>query len=319
LLEIDGNLKSKFEDAANAIKSRLQQKPPHTVIRKLITDQTLGHFQRVFKLSPDDLSRLVSRGGVAGVDGSTNTTGGPFPYCLTMQQALAKDCDITKPEITLTDSFSPLTMEEVVREEEYREMVKHKLAELEANVALVALEEYQPSVLLLDGSLVRFKIEAPPLWERLKAKALFQNTIIVGIVEGISTGVISQNLQSYLPATLEEALDWEMLFGLLEVGEVLVMKPGLFKEGFRTCFMRASRDPKPIGIDLLEEQQSHMDDLCSLIFTLTPEDSRGIPLWLDVVDQKVRITDGMMEGLLSTYLGEDYMEYLMPKRNKRQQ
>ncbi|MDD4570385.1 MAG: DNA double-strand break repair nuclease NurA, partial [Tepidanaerobacteraceae bacterium] len=121
-----------------------------------------------------------------------------------------------------------------------------------------------------------------------------------------------------LPESQHPASDWEILFGLLEVGEILEIAPGLFKEGFRTCFMRASVDPKPIGIDLLEEQQGYLNEVVDLVFTLTPRDGRGIPLWLDIIDKNVRITDAVMKGLLSTYLGEDYVEFLIPKREKRE-
>lgn len=318
MLKLNDNLKNKFEESAKAIKSRLSQKPSRTSLRGWIRDKDIGIFKSIPKYLPEELSKIVDQGGVTGVDGSTNTIGGAYPYVLTMQQALAKDCDINQEEIILTDSFSPLIMEESLREEDYREFVKENLAILEANAALIALEEFKPRVLMLDGSLVRFKIEANSLWDRLKNKALSQDTLVVGIVEGISTGVISNCLRDELPSSMGEALDWEILFCLLDIGEILEMAPGLFKEGFRTCFMRSCRDPKPIGIDLLEEQQSYIDEVCSLIYTLTPEDGRGIPLWLDVIDSKVRITDNMMEGLLKTYLGEDYMEYLMPKRQKRQ-
>ncbi len=104
----------------------------------------------------------------------------------------------------------------------------------------------------------------------------------------------------------------------MEVGEILEVAPGLFKEGFRTCFMRASVDPKPIGIDLLEEQQGYLKEVVDLVYTLTPSDGRGIPLWLDIIDENVRISDEVMKGLLNKYLGEEYVEFLMPKREKRQ-
>ena len=79
-----------------------------------------------------------------------------------------------------------------------------------------------------------------------------------------------------------------------------------------------TRSPKPIGIDLLEEQQIYLNEVANLVYTLTPKDGRGIPLWLDIIDKSVRISDKVMEGLLSTYLGEDYVEFIRPKREKRE-
>ena len=80
--------------------------------------------------------------------------------------------------------------------------------------------------------------------------------------------------------------------------------------------MRASVDPKPIGIDLLEEQQGYLKEVVDLVYTLTPSDGRGILLWLDIIDENVRISDEVMKGLLNKYLGEEYVEFLMPKREK---
>jgi len=317
LLELDLTLKKKFEEAADALKTRLGQKPDREFLRKIIVGKGTGKFLKCKKLDPEMLSTIVEKGGIAGVDGSTNSGGGIYPYMVTLQQALAKSCDKDRQEVLLSDAFSPLLMEQALSEDDYREYVKKNLAALEANAALLALEEFQPAVLLMDGSLVRFRIEASQLWEKLKQKALYNGTVLVGAVEGISTGIISSALEGAVPQMPCQAMDWEILFGLLEVGEVLEMAPGLFKEGFRTCFARFSQDPKPIGIDMPEEQYASLEQVKDLLFTLTPMNGRGIPLWLDMIDRKVRITDMMMEGLLNTYLGEDYNEFISSKRSKR--
>ncbi|HHV19353.1 MAG TPA: DNA double-strand break repair nuclease NurA [Thermoanaerobacterales bacterium] len=318
MLELNMDLKNKFEEAAKAMQLRLRQKPSTQVLRNMILEKGIGSFNQCERLNYQELSNIVEKGGIVGVDGSTNNTGGPYPYLLTLQQALAKVCNQEKGHVTITDAFSPLTMIASMGEEEYREFVKENLACLEVKAAIAAFEQYSPRVILLDGSLVRYKIEAAPLWEKLKNRALSQNTILVGIVEGISTGVISECLKDRLPKSGYPASDWEILFGLLQVGEMLEIAPGLFKEGFRTCFLRSSVDPKPIGIDLPEEQQVYLTEVANLVFTLTPRDGRGIPLWLDIIDKNVRISDTIMEGLLSTYMGEEYVEFLKPKRQKRE-
>lgn len=318
MLELDTDLKQKFEEAAKAVRMRLKSKPSTEVLRNLILDKGVGSFNRSQRLNSQDLQNIVEKGGIVGVDGSTNNAGGAFPYLLTLQQALAKSCCGEKDDVTMTDALSPLTMKVAIGEEEYRELVKRNLACIEVKAALTALDQLSPRVILLDGSLVRYKIEAAPLWERLKSRALAQNTILVGVVEGISTNVISECLKSELTESEYPASDWEILFGLLQFGEILEIAPGLFKEGFRTFFMRSSMDPKPIGIDLPEEQQVYLNEVGNLVFSLTPRDGRGIPLWLDIIDKNVRISDKVMEGLLSTYLGEDYAEFLKPKREKRE-
>lgn len=318
MLELDKNLRQKFEEAAEKMRLRLKQRPSLKTLRNAIVNKGVGTFNKCQRLDRQDLLNFVDKGKTVGVDGSSNSSKGHFPYIVTLQQAMAKTCSNDMKTITATDALSPLTMDTLLTEDEYRDFAKRNLAVLELRAALAAIEEFVPKVMLLDGSLVRYKIEAAALWEKLKSLALARDTILVGVVEGISTNLISQCLRGELPEIIHQASDWEILFGLLEVGERLEIAQGLFKEGFRTFFMRSSTDPKPIGIDLLEEQQLYLKEVANLVYTLTPKDGRGIPLWLDIIDATVRISDRVMEGLLSTYLGEDYAELIRPKREKRE-
>ncbi|MCR4430238.1 MAG: DNA double-strand break repair nuclease NurA [Tepidanaerobacteraceae bacterium] len=313
---MDISLKKRFEEAAAALKTRLEKKLDRDFLRKIIAERGAGSFLKCKEMDSDMLASIVEKGGIAGVDGSTNSKGGIFPYIITLQQALAKHAG-SGQELMLSDAFSPLLFEEDLSEDDYRQHIKKNLSILEANAAILAVEEFKPAVLLIDGSLVRFKIETSSLWEKLKQKALDNGTILVGVVEGISTGIISSVLDDVMPQLSYRAMDWEVLFGLLEMGEVLEMAPDLFKEGLRTCFARFSLDPKPIGIDMPEEQYAFLNQIKDLLFALTPKNGRGIPLWLDIIDNKVRITDAMMEGLLNACLGEDYAEYILAKRSKR--
>lgn len=328
--KIDEGLKEGLVSVTKALKDRLAQKPGHEVIRTLIFDREVGVFRQCRKLDGEELRRITQRGTVAGTDGSTNEGGGKYPYNITVQRALAKGCDIggregardilekdDSGEISLSETLSPLITDMPVSEDEYRRKVKQNLAALEAKAAVDYIKKYSPSVMLIDGSLVRLKIEAAGLWEELKETALSWRSALCGVVEGISTGAIGEALRQDLPEALFQIEDWELLSGLMRPGEVLEVRPGLFKEGFRTCFARFTFDPKPIGIDLLEEQQDELQDLEDLLYTLTPEGGRGIPLWLDIIDQKVRITDKMAEGLLKLYLGEAHYEFISEKRNER--
>lgn len=317
MFEIDEDLKQKFKATVDAIKIRFDKKPERDFLRDLIIKENLGKFRKGSKLGADILSNIVEKGGVAGIDGSTNSSGGIFPYVITLQHTLAKSCNVKDKEITLTDAFSPLLDDDSIIEEEYRIFVKQNLTKLEVATAIIALEEFKPKVLLMDGSLVRFKIEASDLWDNLTRKAIEMDCLLIGVVEGISTDVLSANLKGSLPKEMTSAQDWELLFGLLNIGEILEIVPGLFKEGFRTCFMRPSFDPKPIGLDLIEEQQNALRLAEDIVITLSPKDGRGIPLWLDIIDSEVRISDKMIEELTSFYLGEEYIEFLKPKRQNR--
>jgi len=58
--------------------------------------------------------------------------------------------------------------------------------------------------------------------------------------------------------------------------------------------------------------------MAKLIVTLTPENSRGVPLFLDIVDKEVKITDDLIEALLERYLDRDIYERLfVSERDKR--
>ncbi|MDN5331704.1 MAG: hypothetical protein PWP45_929 [Tepidanaerobacteraceae bacterium] len=313
---LNENLKREFAVAASVLRKRLEQRPDRKSLRDLIEKSGLGRFKKSRRMTNRELESLFAKGGIVGVDGSTNSTAGPFPYIITVQQSLAKSTAI-REEIYYTRVLCPLFMQEDMDEAEYLELTKSSLASLEAMAALEAVEKLKPAVILLDGSLVRLKIEAKNLWEDLKEAAINKGILLAGVVEGISTKVVSATLKESLPEAVREACDWELLFGTLDIGEGLEVVPTSFKEGFRTVFMRTSIDPKPIGIDLLEEQYEHLEQVESLIFTLTPQDGRGIPLWLDLVDKKVKISDALLEGLLKAYLGEDFSEFLTPKRAKR--
>jgi hypothetical protein len=91
-----------------------------------------------------------------------------------------------------------------------------------------------------------------------------------------------------------------------------------FKPNLQTAFLRSARDPGVIGLDILKEQQTNLKQLANLVYTLTPEDSRGIPIWLDIVDEQVKITNKMMEALVDSYLDPKLKQRLFySKRNER--
>ncbi len=60
--------------------------------------------------------------------------------------------------------------------------------------------------------------------------------------------------------------------------------------------------------------------MARLVFTLTPENSRGVPpLWLDIVDKEVKISDEIMRGLMERYMDRGiYERFFVSERDKRQ-
>jgi len=58
--------------------------------------------------------------------------------------------------------------------------------------------------------------------------------------------------------------------------------------------------------------------MARLVFTLTPKYSRGVPLWLDIIDNEVKIPDQMIRGILESYLDRRIFEMLfVSERDKR--
>lgn len=315
--EVSEDLKEKIKETAEKLRERISKRPKREKIRTVIEENHIGEFLKADKLSESELDEIKLKGGIAGVDGSINSIGGVYPYLFYIKRALGLSSEKRHEEILLSEVDSPLLLDDLMDEEEYKALLKKGLAELEAKAAKEALERFNPKVLFLDGSLVRFKIEAKDYFEQIKNVALNKNVIVAGIVEGISTSLISSLIRELLPSVFKYSADWEILLGIMDMGEYLEVKPGLFKEGFRTFFMRSSIDPKPIGVDILEEQKEYSKFVANLVYTLTPENSRGIPLWMDIIDKRVKIRDPFMEMVAKSYLGEDFLEVLAPKREKR--
>src|SRR5699024_8442273 len=100
--------------------------------------------------------------------------------------------------------------------------------------------------------------------------------------------------------------DRELLFGILNYGEIVSIRETVNKkhleQGIASAFIRSSLSPKVIGMDIIDSQKKHLEDMTRLILTLTPENSRGVPLWLDIVDTEVKISDDMTRALLLRYM-----------------
>jgi hypothetical protein len=59
-------------------------------------------------------------------------------------------------------------------------------------------------------------------------------------------------------------------------------------------------------------------DLIRLVYTLTPRQGRGIPYWLDIVDNQVRVTNALMQTMVEEYIDEDLRRRLLvTKRDER--
>lgn len=282
----------------------------------------IGSRYFVKSMNKKELSEIKSRGGVLSTDASSNHFGGAYPHFVTIFRGVSLST-IKKEEIFVeTDIYSPLLeypLETSV--EESRSIEDKRLAAIEIEVTLKALEECTPAFLLMDGSLIRFAILQPLLWEKLKSTVLERGIILAGVIEEIKTSILYEILDSEGLVKTSPFYDREALFNQLDIGEALVLHDtgeGKSEYGFTSSFLRSSRDPNIIGVDLLTDQKLENKRVLSLILALTDENSRGIPLLLDYVDAESRITHKMMEELLELYLEPKHYERLFrSQRSKR--
>ena len=286
----------------------------------------VGKLTLLERLSNQRLQDWLAQEVVVGVDGSLNKVGVNFPHYLYLLQALAKST--TQEDILAAEVFCPLLAEVEAEIEQFRVQQQQEgkrysqqeaatklrtslLAKLELQVAIQAIQKWPVKLIMMDGSLIRYRIEAKDSWQQLRELALEKGVLLVGVIEEIAT----KELGARLSSDLEGVYDRELLFGALEVGEMLELE---FKLGLKTAFLRPSQDPQVIGLDILKEQQDKLKIMADLIQTLTPKSGRGIPLWLDIVDNEVRISNQMVESLVDSYLDPQLKRRLFAsKRQER--
>ncbi|WP_027339749.1 DNA double-strand break repair nuclease NurA [Halonatronum saccharophilum] len=319
-IKIEGfnqKMRQKYDGRANLSSKELKE----------LLAKKIGKISKIDRISSKDLKEIFSaKGSLVGVDGSVNTVGKVYPHYITLMQALAKSTDQSEDGVLISQIFSPLIEEDkdrifkimnvanrseagedskegkIYAQEAAGRLKSSLLAALEAKVAIESIKSWNPKVILMDGSLIRYRMQAQKEWEELSSLALDKGTLIIGVIEEIGTHKISEALDDDLPENMRDMYDRELTFGLLEVGEMLELDNIEEKEGLRTAFIRNSKDPGVIALDLLKDQSGSLELAASLVHTLTPEDGRGIPVWLDIVDEEVRIGNGMMKMLVDNHL-----------------
>ncbi|PTX55221.1 NurA domain-containing protein [Melghirimyces profundicolus] len=284
-------------------------------IRKRL--QSVGRFEQWNKWKGEEMKTWLDGRTLVGVDGSVNSTPGSHPHTLSVFQALAKGTG--GEEEWAADLYTPLLEgEEDSGEGLLAREAKHRgrlLAGLEIRVALESIRRWRPRVVMMDGSLLHFRIDHAESWEELVLEAEQAEVLLVGVSEEIGT----QTLARILFPDRGHYSDRDVLFGVMKPGEVYTseeMNPsgtGLWK-----AVLSPSRNPQPVGIDGLLSQSGAADDLIRLVYTLTPLQGRGIPLWLDIVDREVRVTDSLVEAMVEQHIDPDLRHRLLvPKRSDR--
>lgn len=295
-------------------------------IRRFIEDN-IGQIVQLEKLSHGELNNFYSNGGVVGVDGSKNRIGGAYPHYVEIYQGLAKSSISNKVPIFKADYFTPLDDEfELEIDEDARGkeglITDYKLSGIEVDVALESIKEHNPSVIMMDGSLIRYDIECFDKWINLRRECEERGIILIGVIKDIKTNIVENQLcELGLLEGMANIYDREVMYGLLDYGEAVKISDEVTKkskEGFTSLFMRSSYAPNVIGMDMLDSQRKYLEEMARLVFTLTPQNSRGVPLWLDIVDSEVKLTDKMIRSLLENYLDRDILEkFFISERDKR--
>ncbi|PTM54839.1 DNA double-strand break repair nuclease NurA [Desmospora activa] len=316
MLNVSEELKHRLKEANRELR---RVYPSDVFEPKSIREQLtrMGRFSSVRKWTGQEMKAWLGSGSLVGVDGSVNSTPGAHPHVLSVFQALAKGT--RGEEVWDADLYTPLLDGgESGEEGELAREAKHRgrlLAGLEIDVARETIRRWQPPVIMMDGSLLHFWIDHPEAWEVLAQEAQAANVLLIGVSEEIGTRSLARKLFPEQTA----CADREVLFGVLQPSEVYVSEalnpsgPALWK-----AVLRSSKSPQPVGVDGLLSQQESQADLLRLVHTLTPAQGRGIPLWLDIVDREVRVTDALVTALVEQYIDPDLRHRLLvPKRKDR--
>ncbi|WP_277221090.1 DNA double-strand break repair nuclease NurA [Peptoniphilus vaginalis] len=279
--------------------------------RKELTEN-VGRLIKMEKFPKEKLSKYKR---TVGVDGSNNRSGGAFPHFIEIFQGLAKSTDGN--EIYKNKVYTP-TLNDIYED---KNLSQKYLATIEIETALEYIDKYDFDYLMMDGGFIRYKINCLNLFTELRETCEAKNIILFGVIKDLKTNVIARSLE------IDESIyDREILFNRLKTGEAVLIRNEINKkfikdglgEGFSSAFMRTSKFPGAVGLDILDTQERYLEEISSLIYTLTPMSSRGVPLWLDIVDRDVKITDEILTTLLEEYLDRDvYERFFISERDKR--
>lgn len=330
MLEISRELKEKFADLNIVLANKYENliSLDKKTLRKFIKTN-IGEIIKLEKMDINELEKYSKKGGIVGVDGSVNKMGGAYPHYVEVFQGLAKNTIYQDKPIYKADFYTPLFLEEkdknILEEDDERSkedaLRNYKLASIEVEAALESISSFNPYAIIMDGSLIRYDIECFDKWIELRKMCEEKGIIIIGVIKDIKTSILGDKLVE--EGVVEEGsfYDRELLYGLLNFGEMVVIKEEATrktKEGFSSIFMRSSKAPNVIGMDILDSQREYLEEMARLIFSLTPRDGRGVPMWLDVIDNEVKISDRLMKQLLEEYLDRDIYEVLfVSERDKR--
>lgn len=319
---INHDIKMKLRDLNSKLTDYSSSYPSKNAMRSLL--ETIGQFVKVRELTKDEIRAMSGGRGIVGVDGSFTTYGNTFPHVLFLGQALAKctmpserECLATYLEVG-SNAMEDTTYDvPVINMKSFLETQSQKVAQMEVAVASEALEYHKPFITMFDGGFWRLSNSAEELWEEFYAMTLQQNALCVGVIEDIGSYDLYNELNKVNDEQMGYSLDSNILFNVLEYEEVFIPN-ALYRDKYVRAFARFSKDPHPIALDFLQEQRKDMFSIMCLVNTLTPKEGRGIPLWIDIVDKDVKITEEETRLMIESEIDQSHIDrFFMGKRNKR--
>lgn len=314
--DVNTDLSNRFNSIFNKDKDRLRN----------FIQSNVGMILTLEKLTGSELEDIKIRGGLVGVDGSNNRMGGSYPHYIEAFQAMAKSTIRMNEPIFVSRVYTPLLDERIQNnldtDEEIPEENKDSiLAGLEVEAAIEAVKRLNPHIVLMDGGLIRYNIYAAEKWQELMLLCIEKDILLAGVIKDIKTSIIGDELKRSFKDIKGILYDRELLYGLLNYGEYIPIGEDVNKKerkGYTSAFIRSSLLPMVIGLDILNEQGQYLEYISRLVLSLTPENSRGVPLWLDIVDKEVKISDDMLKALLERYLDRGiYQRFFVSERDKR--
>lgn len=309
------------------LSQRVQATSIKEDLRQALQDK-VGQLVPLRALQDEEIQSWLGHNGVVAVDGSVNTYGGNYPSFVTLFRALAKstvgmeynECSfLTALEESGMSAISELMEETGLSAENCAEKLKNQiLAQLEIKVALQALQHRPPGLMLMDGGFLRYQHGDATLWEEFRQTARTCGCIVVGVIEEVGTFQLAKMLQLESLQSGEKIFDRELLFGNLQRGEWIKVRSGQeWKRDYYTCFGRLSDHPQATGFDFFPEDLPHVERVLNYLYTITPSASRGIPLWLDIIDNEVRITHQETQLLIQSTLDPLIVEKLLKAQRSR--
>lgn len=285
-------------------------------VRDLINNK-IGKIKFYERFSVDKLKEIKQDGCICVVDGSVNSIGANYPNYVEFFQSMALLSSDQEP-LVKADILCPLVDE--FSERDQFQISKEKLCATELAVAIEAVKNHDIKILMMDGTLMRYCLEAEDLYNDLVELCDEKGVILVGVVEEINTKII-MNTFNENGVNVGMLFDREALFNVLDMNEGFVVNEHKSRKkeyDIEQAFIRTSKDPCVIAIDIPSQNMDDFDEIISFVLTLSDENTRGVPFLLDLVDKKTRIDNKQAEILAKKYLDtEMYQSIFRSQRSKR--